>query len=186
MGRQILFHMLDQDRVSFLDFVQQRNRVVVTNFTDSSSADVLPEGLDTWESTSSKWLCLWNKDLLPDLRREYIPRSGIEPYYRVNYSLPILELSVPSKGNWDREPALTQGRLYAYAYQDHAGLRNWYEALARWLRSRFMKNPISWMSGYVGAEAYRWYESGGLLLPILPPPVNSEWRERIHSQHAPR
>ena len=62
-------------------------------------------------------------------------------------------------------------------------LRAWYEGLLRWVRTRFKKNPVNWMSGYVGPAAYGWYESGGLLLPYCAPPVTPEWRERIHSQH---
>src|SRR5437867_1024150 len=75
------------------------------------------------------------------------------PCYRIESSLPILEFSIPSQSVLDGKPALTQGRLYAYAYQDHPALRTWYEALARWLRKSFKKNPIHWMSGYVGPSA---------------------------------
>src|ERR1700752_2261764 len=183
MGRQSVFQLVPEDRTAFLSFVQQRDPVIVTNFTDSSSADVHPVDLERPNPGYREWLCLWNQALLSSLRREHIPKSNIGPYYRIDSALPILEFSVPVQGVWDDKPALTQGRLYAYAYQDHPDLRAWYEALARWLRTRFKRNPISWMSGYVGPEAYRWHQSGGLLLPFLPPPVNAEWRQRIHGQH---
>jgi len=183
MGRQIIFHMLPEDRMSFFDFVQQRDPVVVTDFTDSVSGVVQPADLGNRDTKSREWLCLWNRTLLPSLRREYIPESNVGPYYRIDSSLPILEFSLPVQRTWDGEPALTQGRLYAYAYRNYPALRIWYEALVRWLRTRFTKNPIGWMSGYVGPEAYRWYKNGGLLLPFCAPPVNAEWRERIHGQH---
>jgi len=53
------------------------------------------------------WLCLWNLDLLPSLKREHVPVSDIGPYYRVDSSLPILELSIPKQIEWDERPALT-------------------------------------------------------------------------------
>lgn len=185
MGRQIIFHMLPPDRVAFLRFVQERDPVVVTEFT-SDSADICPLDLRNQVTPHERWLCLWNKDLLPSLKRYYVPELDHGPYYRVDYSLPILELSVPVHAFWDEKPALTQGRLYAYAYQDHPALRIWYEALARWLRKNFKKNPMTWMSGYVGPAAYKWHEAGGLLLPVIAPPVNPEWCGRIHAQHSAR
>ena len=124
-----------------------------------------------------------NKSLLPTLKRSYIPESVHGPYYRVDGSLPVLELFVPRQTVWDERPALTQGRLYAYAYQDHPALRTWYEALVRWLKKNFEKNPIAWMSGYTGPAAHAWYDKGGLLLPTVQPPLNPEWRARINAQH---
>ena len=58
-----------------------------------------------------------------------MPVSDVGPYYRIDSSPPILEFSVPNQTAWDGRPALTQGRLYTYAYRDHAALRTWYEAL---------------------------------------------------------
>jgi hypothetical protein len=181
MGRQIIFHMLPEDRSNFLGFVQQRDRVVVTGFT-SNTADVQP--IDFEEPQRRRdWLCLWNLDLLPSLERRHVPVSDIGPYYRVDDSLPILEFSTSIQVQWDQRPALVQGRLYGNAYQDHSPLKTWYEALARWLRKNFVKNPIGWMSGYVGPAAYQWYERGGLLLPTYNPPLTEEWRDTINEQH---
>lgn len=174
--------MLAEDRTAFLSFVQERDSVIITDFT-ADSASVLPVDVASACVKDRERLCLWNVNLLPTLKREYIPESDIGPYYRIDSSLPILEFSVPSQSTWDGQPALTQGRLYAYAYQDQPALRTWYEALARWLRKSFKKTPIGWMSGYVGPAAYHWFQNGGFLLPYLPPPINPEWRARIHAQH---
>jgi resolvase-like protein len=43
-GRQIMFHMLAEDRAAFLSFVQKRDSVVIIDFT-GNSADVLPVDL---------------------------------------------------------------------------------------------------------------------------------------------
>lgn len=183
MGRQVLFHMVPEDRLAFFDFVQKRDPVVIVEFTHPSQAD--PEPLEFHEpgNDSRDRLCLWNRNLLPSLRREYIAESNVGPYYRIDSSLPILEFSMPAASVWGGTPALSQGRLYAYSHGTEPGLRAWYEGLLRWVRTRFKKNPVNWMSGYVGPAAYGWYESGGLLLPYCAPPVTPEWRERIHSQH---
>jgi hypothetical protein len=114
MGRQIIFHMLQEDRAAFLKFVQQRDSVVFSDFT-ADSEDVLPVDLDKRETKGEDWLFLWNLALLPSLKRKYVPASNFGPYYRIDYELPILELSIPVQGAWDEKPALRQGRLYAYA-----------------------------------------------------------------------
>jgi hypothetical protein len=173
--------MLPEDRADFLGFVRQRDHVVITEFT-SDRADIQPIDLNQ-PQVHPNWLCLWNVDLLPSLKREHVPVSNVGPYYRVDSSLPILEFSVPNQTEWDERPALTQGRLYAYAYQNHSALRTWYEALSRRLRKSFVKNPTGWMAGYVGPAAFRWYERGGLLLPTYQPPLTPEWRARINEQH---
>jgi hypothetical protein len=183
VGRQILFHMLPEDRTEFLEFVQERDPVVVGDFTHALKSEFEPVDLANPENGSREWLCLWNRDLLPSLRREYIAESNVGPYYRIDSSLPILEFSLPSPSVWDGKPALTQGRLYAYSYAAEPGLRGWYESLVRRMRKTFKKNPVTWMAGYVGPAAYRWYESGGLLLPYCAPPINPEWRERIYAQY---
>jgi hypothetical protein len=177
MGRQILFHMLPEDRTAFINFVQQRNSVMVTDFI-SDSAEVKP--VDFTQQRDEEWLCLWNHALLPSLERKFISTWN---NYRVEDSLPVLQFNMPNKSAWDGKPALMQGRLYAYAYQAYPELRVWYEALIRWIRRSFKKNPVGWMSGYVGPEANEWHKSGGLLLPCYHPPVDPEWRTRIYAQH---
>jgi hypothetical protein len=174
--------MLPNDCSDFLSFVQQRDPVVITNFS-AGSADVQPFDRGKVRTEGKDMLCLWNLTLLPSLEREYIEASTYAPYYRIDSSLPILEFTMPTQSVWDERPALTQGRIYACAYQSQPTLRVWFEALARWIRKNFTKNPVPWMSGYVGPEAYQWYKSGGLLLPCLPPPENPEWRTRIYAQH---
>jgi hypothetical protein len=177
MGRQILFHMLPEDRAAFINFVQQRNSVIVTDFI-SDSAELKPADLS--ERRDEEWFCLWNVALLPSLTRKYIPTWN---NYRVEDSLPVLQFNRPNKSVWNGKAALMQGRLYAYAYRDYPELRAWYESLVRWVRKSFKRNPVGWMSGYVGPAANEWHKSGGLLLPCFHPPVNPEWQTRIHAQH---
>ena len=177
MGRQLLFHMLPEDCEAFLDFVQHRDRVIATDFTSDSRKEVRPlERADCY----GKWLCLWNQRLLPTLERKHIDRAD-KPYYRIEDSLPTLQLSVPNPCDWAGRPALTQGRLYAYPYQENADLRRWFGALVRWLRSHFVQNPVPWM-GCVGPKSFAWHQSGRLLLPFVRPPITPAWEGRILSQ----
>lgn len=177
MGRQIIFHMFPQDCEAFLAFVQDRDDVLLTPFTADTTSIHLLERRDCY----GKWLCLWNRRLLPDLNRKLVREAS--PTHRVEDSLPVLQFEVPSPFEWSGKAAVCQGRLYADAYHDHSELRTWYEALARWIRKHSVRNPISWMGGYVGPEAYAWHNAGGLLLPFCAPPVNAEWMERIFGQH---
>jgi hypothetical protein len=174
--------MLPEDCETFLGFVQRRDPVILTEFTSDSLKDLRPlERADCY----GKWLCLWNQRLLPTLERNYIDWADT-PYYRIKDSSPTLQLNVPIPSDWAGRPALTQGRLYAHSYQENAELRRWYEALVRWLRSHFIKNPIPWMSGYVGPKALAWHQRGGLLLPFVRPPITPEWEDRILTQLATR
>ena len=95
----------------------------------------------------------------------------------------MLQFSAPAPIEWAGRAAATQGRLYAFAYNSYPELRKWYEALTRWIRKHSVKNPVSWMGGYVGPEAFAWHNAGGFLLPQVPPAVNSEWMGRVFSQH---
>ena len=69
MGRQIIFHMLAEDRADFLSFVQKHDSVVITDFT-GNSADVLPVDWAADRTKDREWLCFWNMKLLPALKRE--------------------------------------------------------------------------------------------------------------------
>lgn len=177
MGRQILFHMLSDDCEAFVELVQQRDNVVITPFVDDL-AEV--QDFSDGKNAYGQWLCLWNQALLPTLSRNLV--RDVSPTHRIEDSLPVLQLNTRGPIEWAGKPALTQGRLYAYSYQKFPAVRIWYEALARWIRKRFLKNPVPWMGGYVGPQAYTWHKAGGLLLPYVPPPVNPEWVNRVLAQ----
>ena len=177
MGRQVAFHMFPQDCQAFLTFVQERNDVLLTEFTADTASLSLLDRKDCY----GKWLCLWNRRLLPSLDRRRVREAS--PAHRVDDSLPVLQFSAPAPIEWAGRAAATQGRLYAFAYNSYPELRKWYEALTRWIRKHSVKNPVSWMGGYVGPEAFAWHNAGGFLLPQVPPAVNSEWMGRVFSQH---
>jgi hypothetical protein len=170
--------MLPEDALEFLAYARTKAPTTCTErYSDSgliSERDV---------RSGSQLLCLWNHDILPTLRREYITNSA-KPYYRVDTSLPVIEFSVPHKSEWNGVPALTQGRIWASFDVPSEPLRRWFDSLVRRIRKTFVKNPIHWQSGYVGQYAYEWHRRGGLLLPTYSPPITVEWEERLHSQHA--
>jgi hypothetical protein len=120
--------------------------------------------------------------LLPILARKYIPESSVGPYYRIDSSLPVIELFLPREQEWDGVPSLTQGRIYASFDQPSDGLKKWFDTLARWIRSNFAKSPVPSIEGYIGPAALQWYEEGGLLLPMNRPPVNDQWRAFLQPQ----
>lgn len=179
MGRQILFHMLQKDCEEFLRDIRHRDPVVVAE-RDSDAPNVVEV---IQPCCTGVTLCLWNKSLLPSLKREYISQSNRGPYYRVASSSPVLELFLPVEAEWDGKPSLTQGRVYASFDVPNEGQRRWFESVVRWIRKNFTKNPVGLSSGYVGRAALEWYEKGGILLPMVRPPVTSAWREFVAAQH---
>ncbi len=65
-----------------------------------------------------------------------------------------------------------------------SGFNRWYLSIVRWIRKEFHKNPAS--LGYVGQEAWNWFQRGGILLPMFSPPVNSVWIGEIAKQQIHR
>lgn len=179
MGRQTQLHMLSQDLGALLAFVQEHDPVVVT-LRDSDSSEVTPV-LDPL--VESKDMSLWNKTLLGSLERKLVSRQGGNDYYRVDYSLPTLELSPSRLTEWRDQPALLQGRVYGFFDRPIAGYDEWYQVVARWIRKSFTKSPLSILGGYIGPEALRWFQQGGTLLPMFEPPPTAEWMAFVEKQH---
>lgn len=171
--------MLPEDCKQFLDFIHKRDPVVVTLW--SSELPEIEEIQQPWKRGG--WYCLWNQSLLPSLTRKYIPESDHGPYYRVDSALPVIEFSYPSpiQEPWNGKPALTQGRVWAGFERENKEFERWYNAVVRWIRKNFTKNPVP-LDGYVGPAAYDWYKKAGLLLPMLRPPVTPQWVSWVEAQ----
>jgi hypothetical protein len=178
MGRQIAFHMLPEDRDDFLGFAQERNAVSVI-LRDSDSGHV--SSLTSLENIQGKPLCLWNRRLLPRLRRKWMPNPG---YFRADESsLPILEFTPSFTTTWEGQPALGQGRLYGVFEDKSPEFRKWFESLVRWIRKNYQRKT-SGIDGYVGPAALRFFNEGGYLLPQFLPPRTKVWLAEIAKQHS--
>jgi hypothetical protein len=137
-------------------------------------------------ATETRTMTLWHRELTPDLRRELVTRESGADYYRVHYSLPVLELSPSQAVVWNGQAALTPGRVYGSDFdRSNEAYSRWYVALGRWIRSHFVKNPIEGRYGYVGRAALEWFRQGGILLPMmlpLLPAVTPEWLSFVANQ----
>jgi len=181
MGRQTQLHMLSQDCKELLDYIQQRDPVVVVD-RSAKSPEVI-EVESPWDREG--FYCLWNQHLVPVLQREYIHRGGHNPYYRVDDELPIIELSYPdpAQKTWNGRLALMQGRVYTGLNANKGKeFEKWYGSIVRWIRKNFIRNPIPHLDGFVGPAAYEWYRKGGMLLPVFPPPVTPQWISWMEAQ----
>jgi hypothetical protein len=183
MGKQTQFHMLAEDCERFLEFVHNRDPVIVVLW--KSKSPEIEEVQNAWERGG--WYCLWNQSLLPSLTRRYIPESSHGPYYRVDSALPTIEFSYPPpvQETWNGKLALTQGRVWAGFEHENNRFETWYNAVVRWIRKNFVKNPVP-LGGYVGPAAYDWYKKGGILLPMLRPPVTPQWLSWVEAQEQQR
>jgi hypothetical protein len=180
MGRQIQFHALPEDMAAFLECIQRQGPVVITiKSSDSPNVTEVPDVL-----AESQTMTLWNKALLGRLERKLVNRPGGADYYRVDDSLPTLELSPSRVVQWNGKPALLQGRVYGFFDRPFPEYEAWYEFVARCIRRKFKKNPLKLLNGYVGPQAFKWFHEGGTLLPMFEPPPTSEWMSFVESQHA--
>lgn len=173
MGRQVQLHLLEEDCRQLLHFVHGRDPVVVIR-RDSTLSEI-DEVARPCEQGGS--YCLWNQALLPSLQRKFIPESLRGPYYRVDSINPVIEFFYPPpvQETWNGRPAHTQGRIWAGFEKENKEFERWYNAIARWIRKNFLRNPIPHLGGYVGPAAYDFFRGGGLLLPFLRPPLTDQW-----------
>jgi|ERR1700690_50281 len=180
MGRQTQFHMLESDCREFLEFVHQRDPVIVLD--RSSTSQAIEEAQQPWGRGETYWL--WNQAILPDLKRRFV---RVEPesasYYAIDSSLPVIEFWYPAPipESWNGRPALMQGRVWAQFDHPTKEFERWYNAVVRWIRKNFVRNPVP-LGGYVGPAAYQWFKDGGLLLPHFRPPLTSSWLSWIEAQ----
>jgi hypothetical protein len=180
VGRQVQLHALPEDCEQLLHFIHGRDPVLVTDWTSESMMVAAVQH----PCQRGGWYCLWNQALLPHLTRTFIPESKRGAYYRVDSALPVIEFSYPSpvQEPWNGRAAQTQGRIWAGFETENRHFERWYNALARWIRKNFVKNPVPLLGGYVGRAAYDWYQKGGLLLPMFRPPPTPEWLSWAEAQ----
>src|SRR5690348_9903437 len=107
MGRQVQFHALPSDIQMFLDFVHERDPVVVA-LRDSDAPEVAALANP---SSETNVMTLWNQALLSPLRRQHIVVPGRD-YYTFNSSLPIIELLSSRLCEWNGRQSLLSGRIY--------------------------------------------------------------------------
>jgi len=171
---------MPEDMKSFLDYAQRQDPVVITlKASDSPEVTPVPDPL-----TESRVITLWNKRLLGTLERKLIKRPGGNDYYRIDDSLPTLELSPSQRREWNGAPALLQGRVYGFFDKPFLGYEEWYDSLARFIRANFRKSSLKLLGGYIGPQAFKWFQNGGALLPMFEPPPTSEWMSFVQSQHS--
>ena len=183
MGRHTHFHALPEDLTEFLEFASTRDPVTVV-LRDLDRAEIEPvknAGAETQVMT------LWNRDLVPELQRELVRRPAGRDYYRIPYSLPVLELSPSHTVSWNGQAALLRGRLYGFSFDSSPeGYATWYGGLRNWIRSHYARSPVAQLDGYIGQAALDWFQKGGILLPWPEPPVTPQWESLVKAQEAAR
>lgn len=179
MGRQIHLSMLPVDAEALLTHIKSQHSVVVAKKHDDAHPAVEP--IVSLLQNGNEVLILWNRELLPSLRRK---RSG--NYFNVDEQAePVLEFGPSIFGRWQDRPSLTQGRIYGVFDNKGTGFSRWYNQITRYIRKTFVRNPAN-LSGYVGPAAYKWFLQGGLLLPTFLPVDTPAWQEFFEEEDSIR
>ena len=180
MGRQIRFHVLPEDAQLLWKYVSETDDVVAVSWS-SQSEEIVPIADP---SNARVPLALWNRDLLPNIHREWARRDGGRDEYRVPYSLPVLELSPSNRTLWKGHEALLEGRVYGFSFDGRSTeYAAWFNRVARWIRKHFLRSPVSLLDDYVGPSAMSWFSRGGVFLPAFVPPTDSvEWIQFLEDQ----
>jgi hypothetical protein len=167
--------MLSEDVDALIHFISSRCDLVVTQRYDDAPA-INP----TSDRSAARHLALWNRDLQPQLRRKRIQLDAGGERFVIRSEEQILELTNSVLTTWNGRPGLVHGRIYGSEFCDRPEYTKWFESIQRWIRKSFRKNPFS--LGFVGPEAWTWFEEGGLLLPNFIPPVTSVWMTELEKQ----
>jgi hypothetical protein len=180
MGRQTRFHMLAEDCKRFIEFVRQRDPIIVVDWR--SDADEIKDVKRPWERGEMYYL--WNQAAFPSLRRKFVQvRPGYgSSYYGIDQYQPVIQFMYPSpvQEPWNGRPALTKGRVWASFDDPPAEFGRWYDAVVRWIRRNFIRDKV--LGDYVGPAAYQWFKEGGVLLPHTRPPLTSSWLSWVEAQ----
>jgi len=179
MGRQTQLHFYGNDIRNFVHALWARCDLVVTRRCDDQPA-ITPVADPRLERS----LTLWNRDLQTSLSRTRIQLNSGGEWFCIDNHHQVLELTNSIVTTWDGRPALVQGRIYGSDFTDRKDYGQWMASTQRWLRRHFRKCPS--YGGFVGPEAWRFFESGGLLLPGFAPPVTPAWLNDIAKQDAIR
>lgn len=181
MGRQIQIHATLADINSLVIALRDTEVEIALRSGNAATPERLafiPDALN------GHTLVLWSERFAPGLQRDFVADAQ-PPYYVIHESTEsVLELSLSAFTTWQEQSALTQGRIYGVFEGKTPEFEKWYERIVRYIRRHWRKNPVGWMSGYIGPAASEWFEQGGVLLPNYVPPVRGDWIARLGEQHA--
>ena len=173
--------MFPEDCRRFVQFLQERDPVIVTQWYSLESAEI-EEVTEPWECGGH--YCLWNRAILPELKR----RAG-EKHFSIDSSALVIEFSYESRlaEPWNGQPALCQGRIWASFETYDKPFESWYNATVRWIRKNFIRDPeVGHDRDFIGPAAYEWFKAGGLLLPGFRPPITDDWLAWVSVQNQHR
>jgi len=179
MGRQITFHMLQEDKEEFFRFLASRHDVFAAVWT-SDSPDVVRCESPARETGT---LAMWEQHPGTRYQRTKIMRDDGSVVYGFDRQHSVLEFSPSALVTHEGSPALLQGRLYSFLKDMGVETASLFRAGSQWIKRSFASCPYKLLGGYVGPAAMRWHRDGGVILPMFNPPATEAWEEFIKSQH---
>jgi hypothetical protein len=182
MGRQIAFHMLQEDKEEFFRFLRSKHDVFAAVWTSEN-----PE-LFRCESPSRETgtLAMWEVHPGTQRQRKKIVRDDGAVVYEFDREQSVLEFSPSALVTREGSPALLQGRLYSFLKDMGDETASLFRTGSQWTKRSFESCPYKLLGGYVGPAAMRWHRDGGVILPMFNPPPTQAWEEFIKSQHRPQ
>jgi hypothetical protein len=173
MGRQIQLHALEEDYAELLSWAKAKLNLVLTLWsTEQPAIEPIPQ-----VPTGRDKYALLDRTSATTIARRRIDQNG----GGVSFLIPdgsALELSPSLFALWDGKTVLLQGRIYTgFEYGDI--LNKQYASITNWIHRRWQKLPIDRL-GFVGPQAWEWFQSGGTLMPAGFVPVENQiWRDYV-------
>jgi hypothetical protein len=172
--------MLNDDCRRFVQFLQERDPVIVTEW-HSSTSDEIQSVIHPWDNGTT--YCIWNQRIVPSLSREVTGQ-----FFNISFAAPVIQFSYanPEAEPWNGQPSLVQGRIWASFQTDDKAFESWYDAAVRWVGKNFVRDQaLGFDRDSVGPAAYEWFKNGGLLLPSFRPPITDAWLDwaSVQNQH---
>jgi hypothetical protein len=180
MGHQVVFHMLEADRIQFFSFLSSRYELGAAHWT--GSAEIVD--LSSNPAKEHTLLALWRVDQQIQPSRKRIERNDKSVVYEFDRGDHILEFDPGRIVDREGRVALLQGRLYSFAGKSDPQLDAVFKSADSWLRRTFRRCSLELLGGFVGPAAAEWYErENGIFLPTFNPPSTAAWEHFIKSQH---
>jgi hypothetical protein len=172
--------MLDEDRRAFFRFLRSQIDVFASTWTSHDEEIITMKTPEL----SSETLALWtgNSGFAPN--RKSVKGEDQSTAFVFEWDSEAIEYEPSRIVLRGGVAALLQGRLYNMPAKSMGPQPLLLKLAKGWLRRSCESCPFKEFRGYIGPFALKWFQAGGLLLPMFNPPFTPAWEGLLSRQHS--